>query len=237
MSFASLVFLYFFLPIVLVGYYVLPRRWRNPFLLAANLVFYGWGEPWFLPVILLTACGNWLIGLKIERSAAKRRRLWLAAALLLDLGLLIAFKYQQRTGLRRPMAALLAEAYAGRYAGLEFAAVLPVPLHPARLRQRGYNQAELLSVLLAHELELPHYPQWLRREEDTPPLAELNRRDRLHALRRVFAAAPEVRGQRILLIDDIFTTGATAESCSQALLRGGAAEVYVLAVAAGRALP
>ena len=93
MSFASLVFLYFFLPIVLVGYYVLPRRWRNPFLLAANLVFYGWGEPWFLPVILLTACGNWLIGLKIERSAAKRRRLWLAAALLLDLGLLIAFKY------------------------------------------------------------------------------------------------------------------------------------------------
>lgn len=151
--------------------------------------------------------------------------------------LLIAFKYQQRTGLRRPLAALLAEAYAGRYAGLEFDAVLPVPLHPARLRQRGYNQAELLSVLLARELELPHYPQWLRREEDTPPLAELNRRDRLHALRRVFAAAPEVRGQRILLIDDIFTTGATAESCSQALLRGGAAEVYVLAVAAGRALP
>lgn len=94
MSFASLVFLFFFLPVVLVGYYRFPRRWRNPFLLAANLVFYGWGEPWFLPVILLTALANWQIGRLITRSAEPRvRRFWLGAALVLDFGLLAVFKY------------------------------------------------------------------------------------------------------------------------------------------------
>ena len=94
MSFAGLAFLFFFLPIVLVGYYCFPRRWRNVFLLAANLVFYGWGEPWFLPVILLTAVANWLIGRRITACAeAGSRRLWLIAALVLDLGLLIVFKY------------------------------------------------------------------------------------------------------------------------------------------------
>lgn len=94
MSFAGLVFLFFFLPVVLVGYYCFPRRWRNGFLLAANLVFYGWGEPWFLPVILLTAVVNWLIGRRIAACAeTSPRRLWLVAALVLDLGLLVVFKY------------------------------------------------------------------------------------------------------------------------------------------------
>lgn len=94
MSFAGLAFLFFFLPVVLVGYYCFPRRWRNGFLLAANLVFYGWGEPWFLPVILITAFANWLIGQRIAACAeASARRLWLVAALVLDLGLLVVFKY------------------------------------------------------------------------------------------------------------------------------------------------
>lgn len=94
MSFASLVFLYFFLPVVLVGYYCFPRRWRNPFLLAANLLFYGWGEPWFLPVILVTAIANWWMGRQMGRCAdRKHQRLWLVAALVIDLGLLVVFKY------------------------------------------------------------------------------------------------------------------------------------------------
>ena len=94
MSFAGLAFLFFFLPVVLVGYYCFPRRWRNVFLLAANLVFYRWGEPWFLPIILVTAVANWLIGRRIAACAeAGTRRLWLGAALVLDLGLLVVFKY------------------------------------------------------------------------------------------------------------------------------------------------
>lgn len=93
MSFASLIFLYFFLPAVLLGYYLLPRRLRNPFLLAANLVFYGWGEPSFLPVIVLTALLNWAAGRRMARLDKAKRKPWMWAALALDLGLLALFKY------------------------------------------------------------------------------------------------------------------------------------------------
>lgn len=116
MSFAGLAFLFFFLPVVLVGYYCFPRRWRNVFLLAANLVFYGWGEPWFLPIILVTAVANWLIGRRIAACAeAGTRRLWLGAALVLDLGLLVVFKY---TGFLLDTMGL----------GQAFAKPLPLPL-------------------------------------------------------------------------------------------------------------
>ena len=151
--------------------------------------------------------------------------------------ILIAFKYQQRTGYRRPLAALLLEVWEQFYADIVFDAVVPVPLHSGRLYQRGYNQAELLSALLAQETGIAHQPRLLVRGEDTPPLAGLGRQERIKALRGVFAAEAAVAGQHILLIDDIFTTGATAESCSHALLRQQAASVSVLTVAAGHALP
>jgi predicted amidophosphoribosyltransferase len=83
--------------------------------------------------------------------------------------ILIAFKYEEKTGYRRPLAALLDEQYRLHYSGLEFDAVVPVPLHAARLAERGYNQAELLSELLALEAGLPHCPGLLARQGETPP--------------------------------------------------------------------
>lgn len=92
MSFASLTFLYFFLPIVLLGYYVLPARARNIFLLLANLVFYAWGEPSFLIVILLTTVINFYAA-KFMGKYPDKKKIGAAAAIFIDLALLLAFKY------------------------------------------------------------------------------------------------------------------------------------------------
>lgn len=95
MSFSSLIFLYFFLPLVVLGYYLIPHRARNFFLLAANLIFYGWGEPSFVPVIVGTAIVNWAAGLGLVKfQAQKRMRTAIfAGAIALDFGLLFVFKY------------------------------------------------------------------------------------------------------------------------------------------------
>lgn len=94
MIFSGLTFLYFFLPLVLLGYYLLPKQARNLFLLAANLFFYGWGEPSFVPVILGTAAVNWAAGLALVRLTRKRlRTAFFVGALVLDFGLLFVFKY------------------------------------------------------------------------------------------------------------------------------------------------
>ena len=92
MSFASLTFLYFFLPAVLAGYYVLPHRWRNGFLLLANLVFYAWGEPSFLIVILATTVINFYAAKRMQKNPDYKRT-WAILAILFDLALLIIFKY------------------------------------------------------------------------------------------------------------------------------------------------
>jgi alginate O-acetyltransferase complex protein AlgI len=94
MVFSSLVFLYLFLPLVLLGYFSLPRAARNAWLLLASLVFYAWGEQWYVLVLLLTIGFNWLAGLAIERCAGSRHgRSLLIAGVSANLALLVYFKY------------------------------------------------------------------------------------------------------------------------------------------------
>src|SRR4051794_40224230 len=94
MVFSSPFFLFAFLPYVLAAYYLAPRRWRNAVLLAASLLFYAWGEPrygWVLPVSI---AGNFVAALAIGRADSPRLRWWLlAAAIVANLGMLVAFKY------------------------------------------------------------------------------------------------------------------------------------------------
>ncbi len=113
--------------------------------------------------------------------------------------------------------------------------LVPVPLHPRRLRQRGYNQAVELARPLARALGVPLGAELCRRTRATPSQSELNREARARNVRGAFEAAP-LTGQRVALIDDVMTTGATVASLAQAVRRAGAVrvEVWVLARAVQR---
>ena len=108
--------------------------------------------------------------------------------------------------------------------------LLPVPLHPKRLKDRGFNQALLLARGFADK---PLNFELLTRERHTAPQVGLNPKERRDNVRGAFAVAQpeEVKGKNILLIDDLFTTGATAKECARVLRRAGAARVEVLTVA------
>lgn len=95
MYFSSLIFLFVFLPVVLAVYYILPKSFRNAFLLLANLVFYGWGEPVFILIMLVSIVTNYIFGLLIEkhRDNKKRAKTFLVLSLIISLGLLGVFKY------------------------------------------------------------------------------------------------------------------------------------------------
>ena len=113
--------------------------------------------------------------------------------------------------------------------------IIPIPLHVKRLKERGYNQAQLLSEILAVELGIVHSPKLLQRRKETPALANLGRKQRVKTLKGAFIAQ-EAKGLNVLLIDDIFTTGATAEMCSQALIKDKVKSVCYLSLAAGKGL-
>jgi ComF family protein len=111
--------------------------------------------------------------------------------------------------------------------------VLPVPLHPRRLQERGFDQAVPLARAVSRRLGAPMLPRALRRIRHTPAQTRLSGRARWENVAGAFAVPrpPQVASARILLIDDVLTTGATARACSRALLAAGASHVEVLTLA------
>lgn len=117
--------------------------------------------------------------------------------------------------------------------GWQIDMILPVPLHSTRQRERGANQAELLTRHVALTLNLPYSHDTLTRWRDTPPQVGLNREQRLENVRDAFRANTQLNG-KVLLVDDVFTTGATLRACAQAAREAGAHAVYGLTVSAAR---
>lgn len=113
--------------------------------------------------------------------------------------------------------------------------VVPVPLHAVKAREREFNQAELLARPLADTLQIPLHTHLIRRITATGTQTTLSREARAVNVHHAFALVPgaQIRGQRLIVVDDVFTTGATTNAVAQVLRAGGAAEVVVWAVARG----
>lgn len=111
--------------------------------------------------------------------------------------------------------------------------LIPVPLHKKRLRERGFNQALLLGKELSRRTGIPCRKRVLQKKKPTVPQVNLGRPEREKGVRGAFEviARKEVDGKAILLVDDVYTTGATVNECSRVLLAGGAKRVDVLTLA------
>jgi ComF family protein len=140
-------------------------------------------------------------------------------------------KYQGERHLAAPLATLLADCLAARPLAVD--ALVPVPLDAARGRHRGYNQAALLAAPVAEALAVPTTPDALQRTRATRPQVGLSARERRANVRGAFTCPTPtaVTGRRLLLVDDVMTTGATLEACALALTSAGAERVWGLVVA------
>ncbi|HZS12250.1 MAG TPA: ComF family protein, partial [Nitrospirales bacterium] len=138
------------------------------------------------------------------------------------------FKYEKKVALAHPLGRLLAKAASVQ--PFETDVIVPVPLYSARLRERGFNQSLLLADRLARATGIPVSALSLTRIRATPSQTDLTRRARLQNLRRAFSVRrpAEIAGRRVLLIDDVFTTGTTVNECAKALRKAGAADVQVV---------
>lgn len=146
--------------------------------------------------------------------------------------------YRFKYGGRREYAAFYASEAARLYGGWVrrhgMEAIVPVPLYAAKKRRRGYNQAEAFARALGRELSLPVEAGMVRRVRETTPQKELNDRQRRENLKGAFRFSPGgSRYSRILVVDDIYTTGSTVDAVAKALLSGGVEDVYFICISIG----
>ena len=144
------------------------------------------------------------------------------------------FKYGGDQSLMRPLGDLLVSALCDpRLAGKRFDAIVPVPLHSLREREREFNQAALLATRLAKRTGLP-VAHLLKRSRSTVPQARFDRIHRLENLEGAFEIRrPVEEGATFLLVDDVTTTGTTLNACAAVLMEAGAGEVFAVTVARG----
>ncbi len=147
--------------------------------------------------------------------------------------MLLDYKHGDRTDHAPALAAWMARSGADLLADADL--IAPVPLHRRRLWGRRYNQAALLARELARTSGRAFAPDLLLRRRDTPSQGRLSPAGRRRNVRGAFAVRPgreaALKGARVLLVDDVMTTGATVEACARVLARGGAAGVDVLTLA------
>lgn len=145
------------------------------------------------------------------------------------------FKYKNQRDYADFFAACMYGHYKTELSKLQIDGIVPVPVHPHKRKKRGYNQAELLAKELGKRLGIRVYPNYLERTEDTNPQKELNDKARMKNLKNAFKIGRNtIKLKKILLVDDIYTSGATVEACTKVLLSSEAEEVYYISVAIGK---
>lgn len=146
---------------------------------------------------------------------------------------ILRLKHESGEGLADLLGALWAAHAESRLRDLHADGIVPVPLHWRRYWRRGYNQSESLARALAARLHVPCRPRWLRRIRNTPQQTAQSSAARAENVRGAFQGRPrpELRGQTILLVDDVLTTGSTASEAARALRRAGAGRVVVAVLA------
>jgi ComF family protein len=147
---------------------------------------------------------------------------------------ILSFKYARRMALARPLALLCQWVFLRYYADAAHDLALPVPLHGRRLGWRGFNQAWLLMEGWKNDARFPSPDRRiLRRIRNTPVQAGMSKKARAQNIRGAFAVdcPQKIGGKRILLVDDVLTTGETARECARVLAKNGAARVDILTLA------
>lgn len=144
------------------------------------------------------------------------------------------YKYGKRLWMAEPLSLMLENACSRHFPGEAFDLVMPVPLFPARLRWRGFNQVQAMLVCWEKRKSLPgRLANGLSRIRATLPQAGLGGKERARNVRGAFRveAETEIKGRTVLLVDDVYTTGATAREAARTLIRAGAGQVDVLTIA------
>jgi ComF family protein len=193
----------------------------SPICICCGIPFSGTGEPDHL-------CGECIISPPAFSSA---RAVFQYKSTLLET--IHRFKYNERVFLGKILGKIMAEYPYPAFNIKDFTLVVPVPLHSKRLRERGFNQSVILAREISRCLQIPLDFLALKRNIHTEPQVRLGKKQRSSNVRGAFdvSDSSKIRDRKIILVDDVYTTGSTIKECSRVLMKNEASSVAVLTVA------
>jgi len=147
-----------------------------------------------------------------------------------------AFKYKNRRVYGEVYGREMAKMFRKIIRLWEIDVIVPVPLHRKKQKKRGYNQAEILAKEIGFRVGIPVDTTLIKRKKNTVPQKEFTRKERKKNLKNAFEVTGKVEGKRVLIIDDIYTTGSTIDSISILLKKAGAEKTYFLTISIGQGL-
>lgn len=147
-----------------------------------------------------------------------------------------AFKYKNRRVYGEVYGREMAKMFRKIIRLWEIDVIVPVPLHRKKQKKRGYNQAEILAKEIGFRVGIPVDTTLVKRKKNTVPQKEFTRKERKKNLKNAFEVTGKVEGKRVLIIDDIYTTGSTIDSISILLKKAGAEKTYFLTISIGQGL-
>lgn len=147
-----------------------------------------------------------------------------------------AFKYKNRRVYGEVYGREMAKTFRKIIRLWEIDVIVPVPLHKKKQKKRGYNQAEILAKEIGSRVGIPVDITLVKRKMNTVPQKEFTRKERKKNLKNAFEVTGKVKGKRVLIIDDIYTTGSTIDSISILLKKAGAEKTYFLTISIGQGL-
>ncbi|MFH1076516.1 MAG: ComF family protein [Pseudomonadota bacterium] len=186
------------------------------------------GTPFISPYGVDHVCGECIT---ITKHFDKARSFGVYEGALLEA--IHAFKYGGHARWARPLNRLLFQTFESNWANNDIDLISPVPLHIKRLKKRGFNQAALLFLPWAKKIKIQYDLQLLSRRSNTLPQTGLSKKERMKNIHGVFQIRPNalIEGKNILLVDDVYTTGATVNECARVLKKEGAGKVDILTLA------
>lgn len=147
-----------------------------------------------------------------------------------------AFKYKNRRVYGEVYGREMAKTFRKIIRLWEIDVIVPVPLHRKKQKKRGYNQAEILAKEIGFRVGIPVDTTLIKRKKNTVPQKEFTRKERKKNLKNAFEVTGKVEGKRVLIIDDIYTTGSTIDAISILLKKAGAEKTYFLTISIGQGL-
>ena len=142
------------------------------------------------------------------------------------------FKYKKFEHLSVSFGSQLAKVLKNSNSDVVFDVLVPIPLHKKRLKERGFNQSQLLAKSISEKSGIPLHSDLLCRNRYTLPQAKMNRDERIENVKGAFqfTNSPNLKGKTVLLVDDVLTTGSTMNECARVLKNGGAKDVFCLTI-------